>query len=514
MKKLSQVSLEYLLVIGMVLVIMIPIFYYAITQSTNQIRANQAEDAVTSIVKTADSLYALGPGSRDYVTITIPLGVSGAFVNRTEVTLRLDISGTQVDITAFSHAEIVGKIPTTAGTYQLPIEVVQSGIVIIGSTNDTDAPVVVYASPSGRITYDDINLKANTNEPSLCRFDNLDNDYNNMANNFDGSLMSHDKYLGILPEDEYVFYVRCIDLVGNVMQSSAIISFEINTSALMNWTNETYEANAPVVSLVFPQNNYTDDDGLVFFQYDVVDESSIGFCELLFNNTVKATQTGVSRVETNNLTRVGLDFGSYLWSINCTDVHGNEGASGKRSILINFTQDYDTPNVYLMGPPDGLVRNYWLIKFLYNVTDTTSAIDHCTVYLNGTTDQGGNLVWESTDEFVIEDSEEEIILALSKANYTWNIACTDNSQNSNVGYSETRWLRVNISEGGGAYVSSCAGWCGLEGLSDGTCENNIAKCGIDCGLPYNSKNTCYAGDEVSAQYCIGGAESDTCCCIV
>ena len=55
-----------------------------------------------------------------------------------------------------------------------------------------------------------------------------------------------------------------------------------------------------------------------------------------------------------------------------------------------------------------------------------------------------------------------------------------------------------------AFLDSCAGICGYNGFSDGACENTPSKCNNYCA-------DCYypSGNE----YCIGGPEADTCCCI-
>ncbi|HLC98873.1 MAG TPA: hypothetical protein VJC00_02595 [Candidatus Nanoarchaeia archaeon] len=507
-------SLEYMLLIGAVFVIMVPIFYYALTESTGQIRRNQAEETVVTLAKTADSVYALGPGSRDYVSITIPTGIRGYSINESTISLTMDIRGAGIDFSAFPHAPVTGSIPITSGTYKVPVEMLDSGIVRIGTGEDTVPPVVVFTYPSGNINFNDITLKANTNEPSLCKYDPADQDYSAMANPFVGTLMSHESYVGILPEGNHVYYARCIDPSGNVMQSSAIINFTINTTITGPPVNETYEPDPPVITLVAPEDDYTDNDGIVLFQYNVSDNSSVPFCELMMNNTLSDIMTGISKTDTNSLTKGGFNYGHYNWSINCTDSHGNEGSSDQRRIFINYTQDSDLPLVYLMAPADNTVRNYWLIKFTYNTTDATSGISYCTMHINGTLDIGGNLSWSVVDDDVMENTPEMITLPLFQANYTWRVSCTDSSLNSNKGYSELRHLRINITAGGDAYINSCAGWCGWQGLSNGRCENNIAKCGSGCGLPYSQSSNCYTGDAVSSQYCTGGAESDTCCCVI
>ncbi|MFO8016012.1 MAG: hypothetical protein R6U32_02825 [Candidatus Woesearchaeota archaeon] len=504
----GQASMEYLMVVGLVLVVMIPVFYYAVTESGTQVRLNQADDAVNSIAKTADSVYALGPGSRDHVRISVPAGVSGSYVNNSKVGLRLD---TGEDIMAFSRAPLTGKIPKGQGIYHVPVEMLDSGVVLIGAANDTSPPEITYTYPSGTISYNDVTIKAETDEPAHCRYSQDDESYSDMEGNFVGTLLSHEKDLGILSDGNHVYYARCEDPYGNIMQSSAVINFTINTTEEYNGTIE-FEPDPPIVTLISPPDNKTENTSVVDFTYNVTDASPVSFCGLVLNDTMDKISTNITRGVPQEITSA-IDRGWYNWSINCTDMHGNEGASSQRRILINHTLDSDSPVVHLIAPDNNTVRNYWLIKFLYNTTDKTSGISHCILHMNGTLDDGGTLSWNVIDSSVEENNTESITLPLFRANYTWQISCIDDSYSANEGYSGLRNLNINITAGEEAFVNSCAGWCGWEGLSEGTCENNIPKCGSGCGLPYSDSNDCYAGDSTSSEYCTGGAEADTCCCI-
>ncbi len=508
----GQASLEYLLITGVIFVIIIPIFYIALTESTQQIRLNKAEETVNTLARTADSLYALGPGSRDMVEISMPSGVEGYSIDNRKVSLSLSLSGSPFEISAFSNAPVSGSLNTNAGAYSVPMEVLDSGMVRIGAGNDTSPPIITHTYPDGLINFNNITIKANTNEPAICRYDISDKNYSDMEESLVGNLTNHERHLGILGEGNHVYYARCMDPYGNVMESSGVINFTIITTTESNDTVEE-ESEPPIVTLISPPDNTTDNDSVVPFKYNVTDASPISFCDLVLNHTVEKSSTNITRNITQNITAT-LGRGRYNWSINCTDMHGNEGASSQRRIFINNTLDTDPPLVYLMAPDNNTVRDYWLVKFIYNTTDPTSGVSHCILHMNGTLDDGGSLIWDVIDSPVEENNSESITLPMFKANYTWFISCTDNSSMGNTGHSEERFLRINITAGEEAFIDSCAGWCGWEGLSDGTCENNIPLCGSGCGLPYSDSNDCYAGENVSSEYCTGGAEADTCCCVI
>ena len=77
----AQIATEYLILIGLILIVLIPILYYTTQESTTSININQAQDVVQTLAKTADYVYSLGPGTRSVALITIPLGVNRSIVS-------------------------------------------------------------------------------------------------------------------------------------------------------------------------------------------------------------------------------------------------------------------------------------------------------------------------------------------------------------------------------------------------------------------------------------------------
>ena len=98
--KRGQVATEYVLLMGIALFAIIPIFYYSVSSFSKTIRFNEAEDFVNSIVKTADRVYALGPGSQDYIQVNVPGDTLDIAFDRNEVIIKLSIHGKISDIFA------------------------------------------------------------------------------------------------------------------------------------------------------------------------------------------------------------------------------------------------------------------------------------------------------------------------------------------------------------------------------------------------------------------------------
>lgn len=406
MGKKGQSSMEYVLIVGIILVILVPLFVYSINKVNSEIKINQADDAVTTVANSANIVYSLGSGTRKFVQITIPGGVVSSLVNGTLVQLQLHIYGSTSDFYSTTIVPVSGALPIEKGTYIISIEALDDGTIRIGSYNDTTAPYVTSKSPNGTLEVQQITLRATTNENAHCRYDTTNLTYTSMTQDFTGELLTHEFFIGSQSEGNYTYYVRCKDNSNNIMQSSAVISY---------------------------------------------------------------------------------------------------------TLIVN-TSSTQKPVVLLEGPPNGTITNFALVRFTYNVSSPIAEISSCTLKLSGVLDGGGSADQSIVDSSVAENQSQSLSTSLSKGNYTWWVNCTDTSVLHNAGVSQSRWVRINATEGE-AFITSCPGWCGSSGFGNGVCENAVSKCANNCGLPYSTTRNCYAGDSVSTTFCLGGPEAKTCCCI-
>ncbi|MEA2036067.1 MAG: hypothetical protein U9O94_01055 [Nanoarchaeota archaeon] len=506
----AQVAMEYLIVMGIVFMATVPFVYYAMRESNVNIQMNQADDVVKTLSRAADTVYSIGPGTTKYVSVSVPSGIQTYSLDNQSVSIQVYVFGGLSDIFADTKAELVGDIPITEGLHRVMVKMLDSGYVQFGEADDAVAPVVLWVSPEGTINYNGIILRVTTSEYSTCRYDVNDVSYPSMSEPFIGNALTHERDLGILDNGTYVYYARCQDPSANVMQESAAINFTIVPVFIQNDSNESeppetgdpYEPDVPVISLVNPWNGYVDDDGVVLFQYNVTDMSSIWYCQLIINGTVDQSDFDVTRNITQNFTKMGLNYGDYIWSINCSDVHLNKNSSELRDINVNYSQDSDVPVVDLVSPDNNTVRNYWLTGFSYNTTDVSSGINYCDLHMEGALDGGGEINWDIRDSPIVEDQLETIMIPLFKGNYTWSVGCVDDSYTANEGYSGTFNLRVNVTAGEEAFLDSCAGHCGYIGYVDGICRQNEAKCNDYVGGTWESDGDQYCPTQVG----------DFCCC--
>ena len=183
----AQSSLEYVLIIGALLVVTIPLFYYVIHQSTTTLRPKQADDTVHALAAKTESVFFLSEGTKDHLWISIPGGISSTRIANKSITLFLSSGG---EITAFTRANITGSIPSARGTYRISVEKIDN-YVYVGLVNDTTIPKVITTSPTGIVRITNPLLSATTDEPSRCKYSPNDVNYDSMGTFFVGTGISH-----------------------------------------------------------------------------------------------------------------------------------------------------------------------------------------------------------------------------------------------------------------------------------------------------------------------------------
>lgn len=475
--KRGQVSIEYIMITGLLLLVTIPLFAYAFIEVNRSVQMNHAEDAVNTLANAADTVYSLGPGSKKYVWITTPGGVTQSCAglvegsltctNSKEVSMKMYIFGGESDVFAKTKPTVIGSIPTAKGSHRIAVESLGSGVVRIGEAPvDAELPLITRIYPdveSGeKICSGIITVGADTNEPTVCRYFR-DEDYvgkddwqlwEDEGNEFEGRALSH--YITEHHnEGIYSYYARCEDYSDNVMSYKSP-PFDPPTSEEL-----------PTVKTV----NIT-------FEIKYCEEAGVGVC-------------------------------------------GPEDP-----------EDYEDPIVTSEGPGNGDIKTYPLVEFNYTVTDQPtdqpSEIDYCVLNISRATGtapnyQPGDSYTSVYDFDPVQTTNPQNKLNNSiefafgeKGMFIWNVFCIDSNCRQNKGISEDRVINVSKTFYE-AFLTSCAGWCGFNGyVNGGVCDNNKNKCLETCSPPlgFDPTYTCWAGDVVSDQYCLpSGTESDECCCL-
>ncbi|MBU2638019.1 MAG: hypothetical protein KJ955_03535 [Nanoarchaeota archaeon] len=340
--KRGQAGIEYVMIVGAILLVTIPLFFYAFYETNKKVALNQAEDAVNTIAKAADTVYSLGPGSKKYVWVSIPSGVVSSSLNSSEVMLVFMVMGKQNEIYASTRAVLVGSVPVDKGTYRIAVESLDAGLVRIGEVyNDTTPPVIlrVYPDPLAGQTVCPgfVTIGADTDEPAMCRYANGSlTGYGSMASLFDGRGLTHISTLYLESSIEYTYYASCSDYFGNTMNASSMINFVTSMPCGAEGTgsltvNLSDEQVPPVVHLIAPPDEYVRNFSWLDLSYSVFDaNSSIDYCLLIASGinylgeqrVYFGWQNQPSENSTNNMTLM-IEKGNYSWYVNCTDSSTN-----------------------------------------------------------------------------------------------------------------------------------------------------------------------------------------------
>lgn len=341
MDKRGQSSIEYVVIVGLILVALAPLFVYSINKANSEIKINQADDAIGTIANAADIVYSLGPGTKKFVQITLPGGVVSSLVNDTLIQIQLHVYGSTSDFHASTIAQVSGNLPTAKGMHTIAIEALDDGTVRIGSYNDTTAPVISSKSPNGTLDLQEITLTATTNENAHCKYDTIDIAYTSMASEFSGELLTHSYFIGSQSIGNYTYYARCKDNSNNIMQNSTAIIYTL----IVNASSQ----QKPLILLEGPLNGSITNFALVKFTYNVSSPiAGISSCTLRITGTLDGggsfdqsiVDTSIVENQSQSLS-TSLSKGNYTWSVNCTDnsLSLNTNISQIRSIRINATLD-------------------------------------------------------------------------------------------------------------------------------------------------------------------------------
>ena len=127
----AQAAVEYLLLIGFLLVMVIPLFLYASQSTSRNVKVTQADDAIRSLATAAREVYALGEGAKKAVWVTIPGSVQSISLSNKEITMTFLLEGTSTEVHYPIPGPMSGTVPTTRGTYHLTVEMLSNGTIAV-----------------------------------------------------------------------------------------------------------------------------------------------------------------------------------------------------------------------------------------------------------------------------------------------------------------------------------------------------------------------------------------------
>lgn len=133
----GQTAMEYLIIVSLVMVFMIPIWTYVTNtqQSTSsELALTYAKNTANQLADAADLVYSQGPPAKIRINVYIPYGVQNITIINNTVKFEVWSELGTTDIFAFSTAQINGTIPKKQGYYWIDIEATDN-IVQINQTS-------------------------------------------------------------------------------------------------------------------------------------------------------------------------------------------------------------------------------------------------------------------------------------------------------------------------------------------------------------------------------------------
>ena len=130
--KKSQISVEYMVIIGFVTLITIPlilIYHSFVQDSSDEITSTQVLQIAKKIADTAESVYYMGEPSQATLSINMPNMVAAANLSAGyEIAFKIRTGSGTADIVQGSSVNITGSLPVNKSAYAITL-VAKSGHV-------------------------------------------------------------------------------------------------------------------------------------------------------------------------------------------------------------------------------------------------------------------------------------------------------------------------------------------------------------------------------------------------
>lgn len=121
----SQVSVEYMLIMGYATLMTIPLLliYYAYTSDSRDVVAtSQALQIARKIVDASESVYYLGKPSQTTLKLNFPEGIYSTNLSNKEVVFKIKTINGVTDIVQVSSVNMSGSLPISQGIHVITVK--------------------------------------------------------------------------------------------------------------------------------------------------------------------------------------------------------------------------------------------------------------------------------------------------------------------------------------------------------------------------------------------------------
>lgn len=126
----GQVAFEYILIVGLLLFFLIPLWAYSAgieRQASSELATTYAQNAANKLANQADLVHSQGPPAKINTQLYIPPGVQNITIIDSTIIFRMQTDYGLTDVVAIANTNISASLPTTEGNYQISVEATPTG---------------------------------------------------------------------------------------------------------------------------------------------------------------------------------------------------------------------------------------------------------------------------------------------------------------------------------------------------------------------------------------------------
>lgn len=124
MKKKAQISMEYIVIVGFVAVLVIPmllIFYTYADRTEDEIISNQMQKIGYTISDSAEAMYYLGEPSRTKIRAYFPKNIRNITIGNNEIVFNVNVKEGTDQVVVYTPIPIQGDLDEHSGYHSIKI---------------------------------------------------------------------------------------------------------------------------------------------------------------------------------------------------------------------------------------------------------------------------------------------------------------------------------------------------------------------------------------------------------
>lgn len=126
----AQVATEYLLIVGVLLVVVAGLTGYALFMYHEAVAFNQTREALKDLRYAVNRVYDLGEGNSAIVKIVLPNGVTQTRVVGKAIYITLARLGVTSEDFVETNANVHGTLPTQAGIHWIEVKAIDGNVSV------------------------------------------------------------------------------------------------------------------------------------------------------------------------------------------------------------------------------------------------------------------------------------------------------------------------------------------------------------------------------------------------